>query len=422
MWRRIPVRSISANSALFLPAFCAFFCALQTPCAAQTDTSTPEVFEAIDPYTKARPELIERAGYVSLGPFQIAQSIETKEVEEVLGGLRVLWVETAHFKLGSLLQTYRRVTDDFEEKKLAEELARLAKKLPRVRKDVREIDPWLRLHLYAQRLEEQYADFQTRVGVTDATFAAKPASAPSTGPNMGSGPYLGLERKFVVLITEQKGQLQRFARRWIGPQESSWYRKVLPGGAWFFGTSAQSTKEMGTKLDSALHAMVAAGLTYELCDGFRGGVAIRPLWFKHGLGLVYGRKAEPRWCVFVQRDSPEPDDQTWRFEERLNGLVANKFVAGWDEMLAWKDGAEFEARHHMTMWSRVAWLAETDPTAFRTLAMRLSDPPTPSAASPTDDAGVNAGQVAAVRAAYGKTTADLDESWRKWVLKKYPKK
>lgn len=396
--------------------------AFATPCAAQTETSTPEVFEAIDPYTRGKNDLVDRAGYVSLGPFQIADSLETKEVEEVLGGLRVLWVETAHFKIGSLLHTYRRGTDDLEEKKLAEELGRLAKKLPRVRKDVRELDPWMRLHLYAQRLEEQYADFQERAGVTDASFAQKPAVALTTAPNMGSGPYLGLERKFVVLLAEKKSQLQRFARRWIGPQESSWYRKVLPGGAWFFGTAAEGPQAMGTKLDSALHALVASGVTYELCDGFRGGVGIRPLWFKHGLGLVYGRKAEPRWCMFVQRDSPEPDDQTWRWEERLNGLVANKFVAGWDEMLGWKDGAEFEARHHMTMWSRVAWLAETNPTAFRALVMHLTEPTTPAAPSPTDDAGVTAGQVSAVRAAYGKTTAELDETWRKWVLKKYPKK
>lgn len=403
-------------------ALCATALAIGTNAHAQTDTSTPEPFEAIDPYTKAKADLVERAGYVSLGPFQIAESLETKEVEEVLGGLRVLWVETAHFKLGSLLHTYRRSTDDFEEKRLGEELGRLAKKLPRVRKDAREIDPWLRVHLYAQRLEEQYADFQARLGVTDASFAQKPAVAPTAAPNMGPGPYLGLERKFVVLLTEQKSQLLRFAQRWIGPNESSWYRKVLPGGAWFFGATADGPREMGTKLDSALHAVVASGVAYELVDGFRGNTMSRPLWFKHGLGLVYGRKADARWCMFVQRESTDADDQTWRWEERLNGLVTNKFVASWDEMLGWKDGPEYEARHHMTMWSRVAWLLESDEAQFRALAMKLTEPPATGAQAPTEDAAVTAREIAAVRTACGKTTAELDEAWRKWVLRKYPKK
>ena len=406
-------RVIQVLSALLLGA------SLGTAARAQTDTSTPEVFEKVDPYTRGKPELLERAGYVSFGPFQIAQGIETPEVEEVLGGLRVLWVETAHFRLGSLLHAYRRGTDDLEEKKLSDELARLAKRLPRVRKDVRELDPWLRMHLNALRLEEQYADFQARAGVSDADFARRIGSAEKSGPDMGTGPYLGNERKFVVLITEQHAQLQRFARRWIGPTESSWYRANLPGGAWFFGVAAEVSRKMGTPLDSALHGLFASGLAYEMCDGFRGRNRIQPLWLKHGIGLDYARRAEPRWCIYVPRDSLEPDDRTWRWEERLSALVANRFVATWEEMLAWKDGDELEARHHMTAWSRVAWLAETDPAALENLLRQVSEPPAPGGSAVRDDAGDHA---RALAAAYGKTPAQLDEAWRKWVARKYSRK
>ncbi len=388
---------------------------------AQDEGSTPEEFEKVDPYTRGKPELLERAGYVSMGPFQIAESLDTPEVEEVLGGLHVLWVETPHFRLGSLLHSYRRGTDDIEEKKLSGELARLAKSLPRVRKDVRELDPWVRMHVYAQRLEEQYAEFQLLAGVKDADFAPQPAAAPGEHRDMGPGLYLGNERKFVVLLTERTSQLQRFARRWIGPEESSWYRARLPGGAWFFGAPAEVTQQMGTTLDSALHALVATGLTNELCDGLRGSQRIQPLWLKHGLGLAYGRAAEPRWCVHVPRESTQPDDKTWQWEPRLNALVANDFIAPWHEMLEWKDGRKLEARDHMTAWSRVAWLEETDPKAFAALLLAMSAPTAVPSGDPTSKpAGPDATTV--LQAAYGKTPEQLDEAWRKWVRRKYPRK
>ncbi len=400
--------------------------ALAGAVSAQDEGSTPEVFEKVDPYTRGKSDLVDRAGYVSMGPFQIAESLDTPEVEEVLGGLHVLWVETAHFRLGSLLQSYRRGTDDLEEKKLAGELARLAKSLPRVRKDVRELDPWLRMHLYAQRLEEQYAEFQRLAGVKDADFAPSSSAPPSSAPSgerrdMGPGPYLGNERKFVVLLTERSSQLQRFARRWIGPEESSWYRARLPGGAWFFGAPAEVTQKMGTTLDSALHALVASGLTYELCDGLRGSQRIQPLWLKHGLGLDFGRAAEPRWCVHVPRESTEPDDKTWQWEPRLNALVANDFVAPWHEMLEWKDGRKLEARDHMTAWSRVAWLEETDPKAFTALILAMSAPPSVPAGDPAPGEA-KPGAKSPLEAAYGKTPEQLDEAWRKWVRRKYPRK
>src|SRR5687768_9374145 len=94
--------------------------ALAGPVAAQDPppSSTPQAFEATDPHTKNHREALDPPGYSSFGPFPLADGIQTADVEEVLGGVRVLWVETAHFKLGSLLHTYRRGTDDQEEKRL----------------------------------------------------------------------------------------------------------------------------------------------------------------------------------------------------------------------------------------------------------------------------------------------------------------
>jgi hypothetical protein len=386
------------------------------------DTSTLEVFEAVDPYTKGKTETFDRAGYVSLGPFLFSEGIQTKDVEESLGGVRVLWLETAHFKIGSLLQTYRRGTDDIEEKKLADELHRLSKKLPRVRADVRVIDPWLRVHLYAQRLEEEYADFEARAGVTDADFSAKPTGDKNPAHDMGPGRYLGCEMKFTVLLTEKSAQLDRFARRFLKSGETAWYVAKMEGGSWFFGGAAQVLQAMGAPLDSALHGLVATGAAECFVYGFRATHTPRPYWLVHGIELSFGRKAEPRWSVFVPRESEGPEDRTWMWEERVNGLVTNKFVPTWDEMFAWKEPNALEPRSHMTVWSRVEWLMETDAAGFQKYLRAATDPTETAAqpeAVPADEAERERRMFAGVM---GKAPAELDDAWRKWVRRKYPKK
>jgi hypothetical protein len=386
------------------------------------DTSTPEVFEDVDPYTKGKTEALDRAGYVSMGPFLFSQGIQTKDVEESLGGVRVLWVETAHFKLGSLLQTYRRCTDDMEEKQLAEELHRLAKKLPRVRANVREIDPWLRLHLYAQRLEDEYAEFTALAGVTDATFTGKATGDLNPDHDMGPGRYLGCEMKFTVLLTQTSAQLDRFARRWLKAGETAWYIAQLDGRSWFFGVAAEVMQKAGAPLDSALHGLVATGVGEAFVYGFRATPTKRPIWLLQGIALALGRKAEPRWCVFIPRDSEGPDDQTWLWEERVSGLVTNKFVPTWDEMFAWTDPNKIEPRGHMTAWSRASWLMETDAAGFQKYLHAVTNRREGDQEPPAGGESEVDRQRKLFTAAFGKDPAEMDEAWRKWVRRKYPRK
>lgn len=391
------------------------------PAQTPPESSTPEVFEAVDPYTKGKPEALDRAGYVSLGPFPLADGIPTSDVEETLGGLRVLWVETAHFKVGSLLHSYRRGTDDQEEKTLLAQLKRLGKKVPRIQPQARIVDPWARLHLYAQRLEDLYAEFQGFAGITDADFALpRPPGADPAFP-MGPGVHLGSEMKLSVLLLEKRTQVERVAKRWIQAGDSSFYRRRLPGGSWLFMASAEVVRDMGTPLDSALHALVATGVSYTMSSAFRGALHVRPVWFEHGLALEQGRRVEPRWCMFVLRDSVDPDDETWLWEQRLAALVHNDFVASWDEMLGWA-ATDLEARHHITAWSRVDWLRETNAAGFTRLLRAFSDPAEEPGADPAAPGFPAQVQARRIQAVLGKTPAELDEAWRKWVRKNYTRK
>ncbi len=392
--------------------------ALVLACAvsASLQQSRPdEAFEKTDPWTRGEKADLKRAGYESFGPFHFAEGIETVDIEETLGGTRVLWVETAHFKLGSLLGTYVCPSDDHEKDKLRDELARLAKKLPRLRRDSGKLDPWLRLHLYAQRLEEQYADFLARFGLREEEFPALPGK--ESGP-MGSGPYLGQPLKFTVLLTAKSSQLARFVKRFLGQDEVGYFRGPLPGGTWFLGTSAENMKGMGTELDSALHALVAEEIAQNLCDALRGGKRSRALWFTHGLGMWYQRRIDERWSIDVPRVSPGNEDDSWRWEPRVAGLVSNGFVASWDEMLAWKDQPGLEARHHMTAWSRVSWMLAQEKADLHALLLGLCEPEDDA----VDDAQRKARGVKALAAGFGKSPAELDEAWRKWVARKYPKR
>jgi len=119
-----------------------------------------------DPYTEADPDRMAAAGYVSFGPFAWGDNHDTARIEHVLGdGVKLLWVETAHFKIGSSLPPYKIPHDKTERRKLRDELERLDAKLPAVKPRTRTLDRWLRLHLFAQRLEDTYADFCERIDV-----------------------------------------------------------------------------------------------------------------------------------------------------------------------------------------------------------------------------------------------------------------
>jgi hypothetical protein len=371
-----------------------------------------EKFEKTDPYSLGRNKELERAGYLSFGPFPLAEGIKTTDVEETLGGIPMLWVETAHFKLGSTLVTYHCAADERERKLLREEIDRLVKKLPRARSELVKLDPWLRLHLYAQRLEEQYADFETRFGLSDADFATQASHDPLSPSYMGPGPYLGMEMKFTVLITEKRSQVARFAKRWLNLDDFESYRRTLPGGSFFFGTSAEAARVgVGNELDSALYACVAGEMALNLCDGFRGNDCELPLWFKHGLGLVYARRADERWTWYFPIVAVAKDEEPWRWEPRVHGLVTNDFAPKWDDMFGWQDVMKLDPRQRMSAWSRVAWLLGNSKANLRTLLLALSQQPCP--------AKETGQQSKALSAAFGKTPAQLDEAWRKWVLKTY---
>ena len=99
----------------------------------------------------------DRRSHVSLAPFPSA-SVKTSGRETL--GIRVLWVETAHFKLG------RRLTEAATSaRKRASRRDQFTAACDKFQMPG-EVDPWLRLHLYALRPEDVHADFVRSLAIT----------------------------------------------------------------------------------------------------------------------------------------------------------------------------------------------------------------------------------------------------------------
>ncbi|MFM1871153.1 MAG: hypothetical protein RL398_575, partial [Planctomycetota bacterium] len=126
-----------------------------------------------DPYTGKDEALMKAAGVVGYGPFAWADGKTTADVDKVLGEGRVLWMETAHFRLGLNLKSAPLPENSKPKKALLAEVAAIHEVLPKVAEKPKKIDPWLRLHLAARRCEKAYADIQALLGVTDADFPAR---------------------------------------------------------------------------------------------------------------------------------------------------------------------------------------------------------------------------------------------------------
>lgn len=390
------------------------------PCfQSQASTDKDEVFEKVDPYTKGASEAMDKAGYESFGPFLFAEGIKTQDVEEALGNIQVLWLETKHFKIGSTLRTYKYKGDPKEDKRLDEEVKHLKARLPSVKPVKNKLDPWLRLHLYAQRLEEHYADFLQRFGFTDADFDPKTKPANLA---MGEGPFLGMEAKFTVLITEKRSGTARFLKRFLNTETPSWQRWFLPGGSAFLGISMEALKEYNYDSDLALWATTASETSMNFLEALRKTGHSIPIWFRAGYAHVTSRNIDERFALSaVGTTRSTTDDEAARWEPRVYGLVFNKVAKPWKEMAVWTKWDDLKAQGHLIAWSRVAWILEHKDAKLRDFILGLSESlaSVPEADRPKV---LVERQEAALRAALGKSMAETEAEWRQFVLRNYEKK
>jgi hypothetical protein len=404
-----------AAAGLFVLGLCAALCS--APAAAQTGEPEPEdneleLFAEVDPWTGG--EGFERLGYARVGSMVLPGPTTTEEVGLTLGGVPMLWVETEHFKIGSSLKTYRLQGDRDEKRKLDDELERLGKRLGRFKAPRNELDPWLRLHLAAQRLETLHAEFSATFELADTAFGP-PA------PGMGAGPYFGQKEKFVVLLLEKSGSLARYTRRFTDQEQTFSYRFGFTDGGYVFGIAAEALRQNGYTLDAVLHTAMAFGVINNFCDAFRGTWGAAPMWFKYGLGHVWSRRIDPRWNLHEGGGHVDQREDAWEWEPRIRGLVENGVYPSFADMLAWQRWDEMKPRDHMMAWSRTLWLLEREGSRPREFLMAVTEPAPPGEWQVPPELRA-ARQGPAFEQAFGGTPAALEAEWVKHVRKRYPRK
>ncbi|MEO6597362.1 MAG: hypothetical protein ABIP94_21680 [Planctomycetota bacterium] len=368
----------------------------------------------VDPYTEGDAALMAAAGVVTYGPFPWADFHSTSDIDKALGEGRVLWLETAHFRIGFNLRSIDWPKDSDARKLLAEEVKQLRTKLPKIAPKPKRLDPFLRLHLYAQRCEKAYAEFQQLIGASDADFPAK-------GKGPGEGAFLGQPDKFLVLLFHKKSDMVRYMDRFCGRKEERSMRYYHLKT--FQMLSCASAEGLEGFDEAGLHSHVLYCVWHNLMSGYRGYGFPVPLWFCEGVAHYYSRRV-PTTALSVQIKDDEavaPQEQNnWpvRVRRRAQHVEYNIPFETLAAMSKWED-CGYHA--HTQFWSRIDYLMQLDAQKVGLMLRQLKSVPI---ANDWD------GQGAQIRGMAQKLVVELfemdgptfDQRWRDWVLKTYPKK
>jgi hypothetical protein len=368
----------------------------------------------VDPYTGNDAAVMAQAGIVAYGPFPWADFFSTTDVDKVLGEKRVLWLETTHFKLGCNLRSEGWPAQPNERKALQDEIKLLRKKLPKVPERPKKLDPWLRLHLYAQRCERAYADFQALLGVTDADFPAK-------GKLPREGAFLGLPGKFLVLLFQKQSDMARYMDRFTGRKDDTSMRTYHDKThQMLFCVAADGFEGID---DPGLHGHVVHAVWNNLLNGYNGFSFPLPLWLTEGVAHCYARKIETEFLnVQIKDDEAVAEDKQSNWPVKVRRRTQHeKLCIPFATMAQWSKWEDMGYHAHAQSWSRVDYLLQLDRQKVGELVRQLK-------AVPPD--GTWDGQGPKIRALAEKLVFDLfgldqatfDQKWRDWVLKTYPKK
>lgn len=372
-----------------------------------------EEFEEVDPYTGNDPERMKLLGYVSYGPFPWLKGESTTDVQEKMGAIPMLWVETAHFKIGTSLNTYQIPGDREEKARLKEEIERLREKLGKLKAPKRDVDPWLRLHLYAQRMEDLYAAFLADFRLAESDFSAL-------------GPHLGQSEKLRLLVCERKSEYSRHASLYLDLQSDTSYRFGWAGTGMGFATNDEMLRARwvgvsGVPFDSVLFCTIANAFGQVLVDAYRQNDYGAPEWLRRGYSHLVQRRFDPRWVTDAgYEEGQNVGDDDWEWQPRVSNLVKNDFFVSTADMFGWRSGAELNKRDHLVAWSKVEYLlteVEGNHPAFLTSVCKKM----PNRAPDVVANELVTRQNQALHTCFGLVPDELDVKWAKWVRDTYEK-
>lgn len=369
---------------------------------------------ATDPYTEGgSAELLKAAGYPSMGGFKFCNT-DTAEIDEFMATSDIRWIETEHFELGFALGSYK--VKQAEKKLFRAELAELAQVFPSIKPKAKVLDPWLRAHMYARRLEVMYQNFLELIQVDAAEFPDGTKGWDLTGTYMGEGPHLGQKGKYEVIVLPSEAASVSFLKNQFGLSIKMTQRElVIPEDALVLVTHIGQGQ---FKIDSALHGHLTFNMAISFLDGYKHYSYESPIWLREGLGHYLERKVDPRFNTF---DSSEGSiaqmtrKEKWAPETKK--LVRSGKAPRMAKLINLKTYAELKLDDHFATWSMVDFLVKTQPAKFAiflgTIKGRTDDKGYPLS---TDLKGAHR---EAFKAVFDWSYAQFDTAWSTWVMETY---
>jgi len=379
----------------------------------------------IDPYTDNEQKRIEAAGYVRYAPFPFgnlkANAAQTSDIDKLLEFEKILWIETPHFRIGTSLPQWQVPTEMKTRNKLRAELTEMQKVLPKINPKTRRLDPWLRAHLTAYRMEKLYREVQELFGVKDEDFpqdASKVLITPGAR-YMGYGPYLGMKDKFLVLVFDKLGPYQTYLSSSAGRDSKFPQRWHFTDLSSLLFSCACESDQFPLKHDTALHCALAFNVGQNLLDGFRYYAYDMPVWIREGFGHWCSRRIDGDWSNFDQNEGSVADMKVIdRWDVYCRSMMGTDKYAPFAAVAEWRDFGLIKFNDHVAIWSRMDWLISQGPEKWRKFLFavkgRVNERWEP------DQKDLVGATREALKDAYGLNFLNLDERWAEWVKETYP--
>ena len=380
----------------------------------------------IDPYTKMDAKAMAKAGILNYGPFPFgnlaANPVTSTDIQKTLPFVNIIWIETAHFRIGVNLPTWALPQESATRKKVRAELTELKKKLPKIKPKSRKLDVWMRAHLTAQRLENLYAETQELFGVTDEDFPKDPSEV-IPDPNktyMGYGPYMGMRDKFLVLVIEKGGPYRQYMEKYLGRPTFYPQRWHFTDSSSILFTCPTESNEFPLKHDTALHCSLAFNVSQNLLDGFRYYSYNLPVWIREGFGHWNSRRIDGRWPSFDQNEGSVADmKRIDKWKPYAKALVSgNKKFATFPQVAKWRDFGNLTFNDHVAIYSRIDYLFSMGQEKWQTFLFTVKGRVDEN--WDIDQKDLVGATREGLKKAYNLSFLSFDDNWKAWVKKNYP--
>ena len=381
------------------------------PAAAAGQTRGPQEDPPECPYCVGDAESMQRAGVISHGPIAVGYE---GSAALATGIPHEDWrfLETAHFRFASTLPAQRLTRRD---RQRAEPLIeRLRILLPQLPQQVRELDPYLRLHLLAMQAEELYLRVQQILGVEDADFHGEEEANEGY---WGIGPFLGEWDKFDVVLHSGQETHSAFTRSCLGVEVTNVVRWHDPQRHKLLVSIPAHDPRLREQHWLAPH--VVHHLTHQLLGAYRHFSYDPPAWLDAGLAHAMERELEPESFTRegqegAYRDERFPSD----WDKELRKMVRRKKHPSFVDLMHRRNLDHLSDPEHMAAWSVTRFLMEEHPTELaRFVALVKGQVDEQGAPTGADLLGL---QRRALREVWGWTPREVEEGWTRWLLDRRP--